>query len=250
MKSHLIKPTRVKRRTSRRIGGATTSTIVNPSKRVLVSPDTVFVFNRRIADAVMYVDSTGTAQFPVPLNPTATNWMFFGTGLSDQIPGTVYQPFGMQLTLTSLSQSSDLQQMFAEYQILESELEAQVLQNTANSGGSIMAPELLMAVDPNGTVPGTVPALEAYGNVKRAILSTEKTYKMRCVPRPAMELFTPGSPPTLSFGYIAQNLVWLNMANNTIPHYGFIGIIRNLNGTSSNFVRLGGTVKIAVRRPR
>jgi len=203
---------------------------------------------------MFYVDNSGTGQFPPPLNASGTNWIFFGSGLSDQAPSSVYQPFGMQLTLTSLSQFSDIITMFAEYQFLSCQMEIQLMQGVATSNDisfiSPYIPEIIAAVDPNGTVPATVPPLEAYGNVRRQMLSPERVFKASCVPKPALQIFNPGAPPTPAFGYDNQPNVWLNSASNTIPHYGHIGIVRNLASQNSIVVRIGGSVKLAVRRPR
>jgi hypothetical protein len=217
---------------------------------VTINPLAEFVLDRKFPELTCYFDTTDTFVAALAPGSSGPSSVIFAAPTPDSYPGTMIVPFCLNATLQGVVNSAGIQQMFRQYQFRGVYLKMDYLCNTQATNDTL--PEALVAVDPStDSPPLDVPTVEAYTNVKRTVMTPQRSFTMNA------NLFPQINAGTVAAGGIAipnsTRQFWYDTETPTQQFTGPLGVIRNfgLGGVGSNgaAVRISITVRIALRVP-
>ncbi len=213
-----------------------------------------FTIDMRSVDVLIGVEnssSVGSFSALLPPATVATNPIVLGTPSLDNVLNLqVYQvPFSTLFALNNLSEYAAFQALFRQYRInrvtAEFQLTSDPNRNTPNFYSP--TPELIIAEDVlDAGVVGDADDLLRYQNAQRQVLSPNRPYRYRGVPKLAMLAY--GS---LGGEYaVAAQPMWLNTVTSAdAQHYLFKACLRNFDGNNGTnlAVRVAFTFNISFR---
>jgi hypothetical protein len=197
-----------------------------------------------------------TVQLNGPPSYTGALPIVLGTPFPESVPlggvALVVVPWASNIALQALSQYSDIQAMFREYQIVDSQFEFQFL----NAGGyqeavSCVVPELHIYTDPvDAIAPTSVIQSDAFSDCDRAVMTADRPSCYRTCPKPVQVTYE----SALASAYVDNDNVkdlWYSTQDIATPFYGMKGLFRNFsNNAAMGLVRISGVVTLRLRRPQ
>jgi hypothetical protein len=214
---------------------------VSIPRAFLDAGDQVHYFRRNLADAVIHIPTTDRI-FAVDYMPgfnvtePGTPWITVGGAATDiGNPNALYAPFTCQFTLDSLSQYTDINSAFAEFQVVAVKYSFRTSfgqSALASTGG--MLPEVWSAAFPISTIPANdLAGVEAL-NPKRKVLGPDNVLTHVVAPR---ALFGNGTDPSPAYATLPS--AWYNTT--TPSQIVFAGIqcaLRNFYQTANSGVTI------------
>lgn len=180
----------------------------------------------------------------VVISSTPATTILFANGVasSNQI-GAWDIPFAMSFTLADLCESSDFSVLFDSYKINKITIKAYFSsQKTdwSNGGSPTTAPTIEYTTDHDDADVPTLLGFRSKMGYKTKSFKNNSFITMTVKPRVAQSVYNAGmvnaySTPTKS--------IWLDMANNGVPHYGIKGIISNMPLPAQGSIGLTTAIK-------
>lgn len=173
-------------------------------------------------------NTAGTTGSMTVTDPTGT-CLLIGTPVAKTGYASVYDvPFSLKFDLSQMVNSAEFVAIADQYKIVSSLIKLQSPYNVAQAPGGSATPlpylEYIQDYDDNG-VPNTLTFREKMGVKTKYITSSNPMFKMGVRPKVNMLAYQSG----ISNGYTTPNRnPWINAVDNTVPHYGIKGVLRNV----------------------
>lgn len=170
----------------------------------------------------------GTAGNMQTTDPTGS-CLLIGTPVAKTGYTNIYDvPFSLKFQLDQPVNSGEFVAIADSYKIVSALVKLQAPINVAQAPGGVATPlpylEYIQDYDDNG-VPNTLTFREKMGIKTKYITASRPMFKLGVRPKVNGLVYQSG----ISNGYAIPNRnPWLNCTDNTIPHYGIKGVLRNV----------------------